>query len=59
MPQDRGVPEQAGASAASPPLDANTESFFSSFAEPQCGHAVHFQSVVRTSTSLSRLHSPQ
>jgi hypothetical protein len=59
MPQDLGLPEQAGASAASPPLEAKTESFFSSFTEPQRGHGVPFQLLVRTSTSLSLLHSAQ
>jgi len=53
MPQELGLPEQVGASADSPPLDANTENFFSSLVEPQRGQGVPFQSVERTSTSLS------
>jgi len=59
MPQELGFPEQEGPSAASPPLDANTESFFSSLVDPQCGHWVPFHTVERTSTSLSRSQSPQ
>jgi hypothetical protein len=59
MPQELGLPEQDGASAASPPLDAKTESFFSSLVEPQCGHGVPFHSVERTSISLSRSQSLQ
>lgn len=60
MPHERGLPEQdGGASAASPPLEANTDSFFSSLVEPQCGQGVPFQSLDRTSTSLSFAHSQQ
>jgi len=59
MPQDLGTPEQDGASAVSPPLEANTESLFSSLVEPQCGQGVPFHSVDRTSTSLSRSQSLQ
>jgi hypothetical protein len=60
MPQERGLPEQLGGSADSPALEeANTDSFFISFFEPQCGHFVPFHSLERTSTSLSRLQSPQ
>jgi hypothetical protein len=40
-------------------LDAKTESFFSSRFEPHFGHGVPFQSVERTSTSLSLLQSEQ
>jgi hypothetical protein len=60
MPQERGLPEQLGGGADSLALDeANTESFFISFFEPQCGHLVPFQLLERTSTSLSRRQSPQ
>jgi hypothetical protein len=59
MPQERGLPVQAGALSSAPPLEAKTESFFSNFTEPQRGHFVPFQSVERTSTSLSRLQSVQ
>jgi hypothetical protein len=61
MPQERGLPEQlgAGVAAASPLLDAKTESFFCNFFEPQCEHLVPFQSLERTSTSLSRRQSLQ
>jgi hypothetical protein len=57
-PQELGTPEQAGASSADP-LEANTESFFSSLTEPQSGHFVPFQFALRTSTSLSRLQLQQ
>jgi hypothetical protein len=59
MPQELGLPVQEGASAASPPLDAKTESFFSSLVEPQSGHGVPFQSADRTRTSLSRSQALQ
>jgi hypothetical protein len=39
-----------------PPLEANTESFFASLVEPQCGHFVPVQSLERANTSLSWLH---
>jgi len=45
--------------AGSPPpaeLEANVENFFSKRAEPQCGQVVPFQSLERTSTSLSLSH---
>jgi len=58
-PQERGFPVQAGGSSPPPEPDANTESFFNSFVEPQCGQGVPFQSVERTSSSLSRLHVAQ
>jgi len=60
MPQELGLPRQT---AASPPLsalaDAKTESFFSSFVEPQRGHFVPFQSLERTRISLSHSHFSQ
>lgn len=58
MPQDPGVPVQVAPS--SPPTDeANTESFFDNRVDPHCGHLVPFQSVERTSTSLSFLQASQ
>jgi hypothetical protein len=51
MPQEPGVPVQEGSSPLT--LEANTESFFASFVEPQCGHWVPSQRVERTSISLS------
>jgi hypothetical protein len=59
-PHDFGFPLQEGAS--DPPLagaEANTESFFKSFLEPQWGQGVPFQLLDRTSTSASRLQSLQ
>jgi len=51
-----GEPVQLDASEPVPPLatdEANTESFFESFDEPQCGHFVPSQSLERTRISLS------
>jgi hypothetical protein len=59
IPQERGFPEHDSPSLSPPPLDANTESFFDNFFDPQCGHSVPSQSVERTSTSLSFPHFPQ
>jgi hypothetical protein len=59
MPQDLGLPVQAGAGPPSATLDANTESFFVSLVEAQCGHRVPCQSEDRTSSSLSFPHFPQ
>jgi hypothetical protein len=60
MPQDDGVPVQVGASPPVPALaEANTESFFSNFVEPQFGHFVPFQSLERTRISLSFSHCSQ
>ena len=59
LPQERGVPEHAGALSSPLPLEANTENFFSNFTEPHCGHRVPFQSEERTRTSLSRLQAWQ
>jgi hypothetical protein len=53
------MPEQPGALSWPAALEAKTESFFCNFAEPQRGHFVPFQSVERTSTSLSRRQSSQ
>jgi len=41
------------------PLEANTDNFFASFVEPQCGHFVPSQRVERTSISLSFSHPSQ
>ena len=54
MPQERGLPEQVGASCAAPFVEANTESFFSSFTDPQRGHFVPSHALERTRISLSR-----
>ena len=59
IPQERGFPLQSAADAELPALEAKTESFFASFAEPQCGHLAPAQSVVRTSSSLSFSHFEQ
>ena len=60
MPQELGLPEQTGASLTAPALaEANTESFFVSFVEPQFGHFVPFHSRERTRISLSFSHFPQ
>jgi hypothetical protein len=59
-PQERGLPLHEGPGSDAPPFeDAKTESFFWSFLDPQSGQAVPFQSLERTSTSLSRLQPPQ
>jgi len=57
-PQALGLPLQAGGSWLSCAA-ANTESFFTSFGDWQCGHLVPFQRVDRTSTSLSLLQDSQ
>jgi hypothetical protein len=61
MPHELGLLVHAGAALVPPPAvaDANTENFLESFVEPQCGHFAPFQSLDRTSTSLSRSHFPQ
>ncbi len=41
------------------PAEANVENFLESFFEPQCGHSEFFQSVERTSSSLSFPHFSQ
>ena len=57
-PHALGFPLHAGNGISScPEPEANTDSFFSSFTDPQCGHFVPFQSLERTSTSLSFSHS--
>jgi hypothetical protein len=58
MPQELGVPVQEGSDAA-PPLEANTESFFESFVEPQWGQGVPSHWVERTRISLSFRHFSQ
>lgn len=50
------MPQAIGAVSSEPPLEANTESFFSSLTDPQCGHFVPSQSEERTSISESWLH---
>jgi hypothetical protein len=50
---------QAGAVSLAAVLEAKTDSFFSSFVEPQWGQRVPFQRVERTSSSLSFSQSPQ
>jgi hypothetical protein len=50
---------QASAAPAEALDDANTDSFFSSFVEPQCGHFAPFHLLERTRISLSRSHFPQ
>ncbi len=61
MQHEPGLPLHDGASEP-PPFDtddANTDNFFVSLVEPQCGHAVPFQSLERTRISLSFSHFPQ
>jgi hypothetical protein len=52
------IPQAAG---SLPPavLEAKVENFFSSRVEPQWGHGTPFQSLDRTSTSLSFSHFSQ
>jgi hypothetical protein len=59
MPQERGLPLHDGSEFSPPALEANTESFFESFDEPQCGHFVPSQWLDRTSSSLSLSHFAQ
>lgn len=59
MPQDFGWPVQAGASADSPPDDANTENFFVKRVEPHFGHSVPSHFEERTSSSESTPHFSQ
>jgi hypothetical protein len=59
QPHEPDPPSQAGALLAAPPAEANTESFFTIFVEPQCGHLVPRHRLDRTSTSLSRSHFSQ
>ena len=58
MPHEPGLPVQEG-SASLPVAEANTENFFDSLLEPQCGHFVPSQWLERTSTSLSFRHCSQ
>jgi hypothetical protein len=58
-PQEPGFPEHCGAGSSCAPPDAKTDSFFSNSLDPQCGHLAPDQSLVRTSISLSFLHSEQ
>jgi len=58
MPQEPGLPEQDG--CESPAVEeANTDNFFESLSDPQCGHWVPSQWLERTSTSLSFSHFSQ
>jgi hypothetical protein len=59
MPQEPGLPVQDGSEPEPAMLEAKTESFFDSLAEPQCGHGVPSHLLERTSTSLSFPHFPQ
>jgi hypothetical protein len=56
IPHEPGLPLQLSLGAAAPPLEANTESFFDNFGEPQCGQRVPFERLERTRISLSRSH---
>jgi hypothetical protein len=60
-PHDLGLPEQSAALglALLLPVDANTDSFFVSLTDPQCGHFVPFSLRVRTRISLSFSHFSQ
>lgn len=53
------MPHAGAALELSPMDEAKTDSFFVSRVEPQCGHCVPFQSLDRTSISLSFSHFPQ
>jgi len=59
MPHELGTPLQDGPSLAPPVLEANTENFFESLMDPQCGHLVPLVSRDRTRISLSFSHFPQ
>jgi hypothetical protein len=59
IPQERGLPEQEGGSAVSPPLEEKTDSFFVSFFDPHFGQGVFSHRVERTRISLSAPHFPQ
>jgi hypothetical protein len=54
-----GDAAQASAAPAAEPAEANTDSFFSSFVELQCGHFAPFQRLERTRISLSQSHFRQ
>jgi hypothetical protein len=59
-PHELGVPVQAEASAEfSPPLEANTDSFFVKRLDPHFGQAVPSQRLERTRISESTPHFPQ
>ena len=53
------IPQAGPGPASATVAEANTDSFFSSFTDPQWGHLVPFQSLDRTRISLSRSHFPQ
>jgi hypothetical protein len=59
IPHELGLPVQVGPSVALPVDEANTDSFFESFGDPQRGHFVPFQSFERMSISLSFSHFSQ
>ena len=59
LPQEVGTPEQLAPASSPAALEANTESFFCNFTEPQCGQGVPSQALERTSTSLSRRQASQ
>jgi len=50
---------QASAAPAEEPEEANTDSFFVNFVEPQRGHFAPFHRLERTRISLSQSHFPQ
>jgi hypothetical protein len=52
-------PQQASLPLLLPPVEANTDSLFVRWTEPQCGHFVPFQSLERTRISLSLSHLSQ
>ena len=60
IPQERGLPLQAAASAESPPLaEANTDKFFFSRFDPHLGQGVPVHLLERTRISLSVPHCAQ
>ena len=60
IPQELGTPVQEGpASLDEPLLEANTDSFLVSLAEPHTGHFAPFQLLERTRISLSFSHFSQ
>jgi len=54
-----GETAQASAAPAEEPDEANTDSFFFSFVEPQCGHFAPCHRLERTRISLSLSHFSQ
>jgi hypothetical protein len=59
-PHDFGLPEHSAAGLAPLlPVEANTDNFFVSLTDPQCGHWVPFSLRERTRISLSFSHFSQ